>query len=130
MTVPIPVLAQNIARGEKIHAHHFKNKNLPVEWRKRNIVLAPKEILGKIARQSLQSGAPVYHEKLENPVLVKKKTLVTMTLSSPTLLVSTRGMALENGRMNDTIRIQNTTSKKVIEATVTGIQKVNVPSPL
>lgn len=122
----LPVLNKRMGRSDII-------KKSDVEWikvRTRNIrsevIRDPAELIGQSPRRIIQSGAAVRKNEVQRPVLVPKRSLVTVLHQTPLMRLTARGRALEDGGMGDIIRIANATSKKVIEAEVTGFNRVTV----
>lgn len=126
ISVMLPVLKHSIARGETVRQDDFSKKNVSSQWLSRDIVLNPEDVIGKVASRTLSAGVPLLFDQLEKPVLVEKKSLVIITFTLPGLIVTGRGMALEEGKINDMIRVQNIESKKIIEAEVVGVQTVTI----
>ena len=63
---------------------------------------------------------------VESPV-VQKGDLVNIVLESPVIKVATPGEALEAGKLGETIRVKNISSKREIRAQVIDKQTVRVP---
>ena len=84
------------------------------------------DLIGKSARRALRAGQPLDPRDVQVPVLVKRNALVTITLRTPNMTLIGRGKALENGGMDQTVRIQNQDSRRTIEAVVTGPNRVGV----
>ncbi|SHO50752.1 flagellar basal body P-ring formation chaperone FlgA [Desulfopila aestuarii] len=77
-------------------------------------ILNPREVLGKRLLVSLQSGKPLAKHQVEFPPMVKKGELVRIILQRGDLYLTATGIARNNGIANETIRVQNIASKKMI----------------
>ncbi|MNF12653.1 flagellar basal body P-ring biosynthesis protein FlgA [compost metagenome] len=58
-----------------------------------------------------------------------KGSLVTITLATENLTLSVQGKALQDGGRGDVIRVVNTQSNRILEATVAGPSIVAVAKP-
>ncbi|MCU0704065.1 MAG: flagella basal body P-ring formation protein FlgA [Fimbriiglobus sp.] len=69
---------------------------------------------------------PVKAEKPADDIVVKARQRVTITVKSGGAIVTGAGMATEAGKLGQRIRVENLDSKKVISATVTGPEAVEI----
>jgi len=76
----------------------------------------------------LRAGQPIRNGDVRAPVVVAKGSLVTMILKTRNMILTSKGRAIENGAIGDTVKIMNTRSKTVIEAVVAGANRVTVNS--
>jgi flagella basal body P-ring formation protein FlgA len=60
------------------------------------------------------------------PATVQKGATVLMALDSPGIALTAQGQALEAGSIGERIRVLNPVSRAVIEAEVTGTDRVRV----
>ncbi len=84
------------------------------------------EILDMVARRSLRKGRVLTPAVVTPPRLVKRGQLVTILAQAGNLVIRVRGKALGEGRRGDTIRVRNTRSKRVVQATVVDFGTVRV----
>ena len=77
-------------------------------------IFNPRDVLGKRLLVSLKSGRPLARNQVAFPPLVKKGDLVRIILQQGSLYLTATGIARTNGAANDTIRVQNTASKKIV----------------
>jgi flagella basal body P-ring formation protein FlgA len=73
---------------------------------------------GKILRIGLLAGAPILSPFLEMPIVVHRGQKVLLTLSDNAMIIEAMAVALEDGRIGDTIAVENPDSKKTMRATV------------
>jgi len=73
---------------------------------------------GKILRFGLIAGAPVLSSQLDLPVAVHRGQKVMLTLNDPVMTIKTTATALDDGRVGDSITVQNADSQKTLRATV------------
>lgn len=60
------------------------------------------------------------------PVLVTKGSLITMVVQTPTMTLTSKGKAMDNGAMGEAVRIQNSQSKTVVEGEVVSAGTVRI----
>ncbi len=130
--VDVPVPADRILRGEIISANDLSYVRVRRNSLPANAILDVAELIGQSAKQSLTLGKPISLNAIQPPVLVKKGALVTVKLQSNNLLLTARGRAMQNGGLDDVIRVQNLQSSRTYDAIVTGSgqAKVSLPSQI
>jgi flagella basal body P-ring formation protein FlgA len=79
----------------------------------------------QIKRQMI-AGQPFLTNELMRPAMVQKGANVLIQLDSPGLSLTAQGRALESGAIGERIRVLNPTTHAVIEAEVTGPDRVRV----
>ncbi|HKR88427.1 MAG TPA: flagellar basal body P-ring formation chaperone FlgA [Phenylobacterium sp.] len=78
------------------------------------------QVIGMAAKRPLRAGAVVAGRDVGRPQVVKPGEMVTVTFSSGGITLSLSGKALNAAAVGETLNVQNTASKKTIQATVTG----------
>lgn len=92
----------------------------------------PDAVMNRKLKRPLAAGQVVQAADVEDlpgavsAVLVKARQPVKMVVRSGTLTVTAGGEALQDGKLDDRVRVQNTESKKVIVGRVTGPGTVDV----
>lgn len=82
------------------------------------LISDPHQVEGKILRVGLTAGAPVLSPQLDLPVAVHRGQRVMLTLNDPEMTIKTTATALDDGRVGDTITVENADSQKTLRATV------------
>jgi flagella basal body P-ring formation protein FlgA len=124
--VELPVLRTRLRRDhviddDDIQWRAFRADRVPAE-----AVLDPIEIVGLSPARTVTPGKPVMPSDLRPPTIVSKGAIVAMRLVTERMQLVATGRALDSGALGDVIRIQNTQSRLVVEATVTGRERVSV----
>lgn len=124
--VRTPVLARPVMRGEIVSA-----ADIVLERRRRSelgpdIVTDTSRLIGNAAKRPLGKGALVREADVQRPEMVERNAIIMMTFEQPGMQLSMRGRALAAGAVGDTIQVQNLTSKKTIEAVITGPNRAAV----
>jgi len=84
------------------------------------------DVLGKQIKRKVGNGAIIFSSLIETPPLIYKGDKVTIIAESNTLIVKTMGIALSDGYAGEQIRVKNTMSNKVIQASVVNANTVKV----
>lgn len=77
-------------------------------------------VIGMAARRPLRAGAVVAQRDVSRPQVIKPGEMVTVVFSSDGVTLSLTGKALNAAAVGETLNVQNTASKKTIQAVVTG----------
>ena len=77
-----------------------------------------RQVEGKILRVGLVAGAPILSPLLDLPIAVHRGQNVMLTLNDAEMTIKTTATALEDGRVGDSISVQNPASQKTLRATV------------
>lgn len=125
----VPVLRRRIDGGDVIAAADVDWVRLPSRSLQKTTILAEADLIGMTPRRVLRSGQPVRASDVHPPVVVRKGQLVTIVLSTPGMILTARGRALEDGAMGELIRVSNIQSSLVIQATVSAPGEVVAGAP-
>jgi flagella basal body P-ring formation protein FlgA len=82
------------------------------------LITDPRQVDGKILRIGLMAGAPILSPQLDLPIAVHRGQKVMLTLTDPEMTLKTTATALDDGRVGDTISVENVDSQKTLRATV------------
>ena len=124
--IGVPVLARRLRHGDIIRAGDLKTRKIRATALDRNAVTEHAHIVGKSARRSLHPDRPIRGGDIRDPMLVQRGSLVTMTYTTARMVITAQGKSREHGAKGDTVRVLNTNSGKIVEATVTGFGRVTV----
>ncbi|MBK8174434.1 MAG: flagellar basal body P-ring formation protein FlgA [Rhodospirillales bacterium] len=116
--IDIPVLNRRVDAGEVIRQGDVQWVAMQEHAIPANAVYEPRELVGFAPRRSLRAGTPVTSADLVRPVVVAKGSVVMLVLRTPTMLLTARGRALENGAIGETIRVSNDQSRTVVSGVV------------
>jgi flagella basal body P-ring formation protein FlgA len=73
---------------------------------------------GKILRVGVVAGTPILTPQLDLPISVHRGQRVMLTLTDSEMTIKTTATAMDDGRVGDTITVENTDSQKTLRATV------------
>lgn len=80
----------------------------------------PEAVIGLAARRPLRAGAAVAGRDVSAPQVVQANEVVTLTYDNGGVSLALQAKALSGGAVGETINVQNVTSKKTVQAVVTG----------
>lgn len=119
---------RRFATGEIIRKDDIEWVVLRGEQSNRQGIVEVDRLVGQEVRRGLNAGQQVRASDLRTPLAVAKNAVVTMKLQTPRMQLTSKGKALEDGSVGDTVRIMNTQSKTVIEGVVTSMNTVLITS--
>lgn len=117
-TVMIPVLARAMDRGEVIRKSDISMTRLRASQSNRGVVTSKSELLGMAVQRYLSAGAVIRQNDIDPPLLVQKGELVIVHFNAPGLSLTTQARALENGAHGALIRVVNTQTNRILEASI------------
>ena len=77
-------------------------------------------VIGMAARRPLREGAPVSTRDVSAPQVIKAGDLVSVTWSDGAVSVTLQGKALQSAAAGEAFGVQNTASKKTLQAVASG----------
>ncbi len=89
-------------------------------------LLSVGDAAGRLAKRTLRPGKPLLRKQLQQPLLVKRGAAVTIVSQTDGISAQTAGVALKEGRLQESIKVQNSSSERVIDAIVVGPGRVSV----
>ncbi|MGH9344233.1 MAG: flagellar basal body P-ring formation chaperone FlgA [Terriglobia bacterium] len=118
--LPVLVAKRGLAPGEIVSATDFAIVMRPAAQGLANTAATAAGLAGLEARTSLRSGQPILRDDFGRPVLVKPETLATLIVQGKGFRIKTMVTPLQQGVLNQEIRVRNNESRQVVEARVTG----------
>lgn len=127
--VQVPVLSRRIAPGDVIGPGDVDWQDMRADLAGSDIAATDAQLIGLTPRRGVPVNQPVRLRDLQAPRVVDKGALITITLATENLTLSVQGKALQDGGRGDVIRVVNTQSNRILEATVAGPNIVAVAKP-
>lgn len=84
------------------------------------------KLVGLVSKKDIQPNTPLNPQDIELAKAVFKGQQVHIIATSGNLKISMGGIAMHDGAVGDMIKVQNTRSKKIIEAQVSGKKQVTI----
>jgi flagellar basal body P-ring formation protein FlgA len=111
------VAAQQIERGSVIGQSDLTTIDTGGQLRRVGTLDAA-ALIGKEARRTIAAGQPIYGQDVQSPMLVKRNQTVTLVITRGGLAIAASGKALNDGSIGALVRVQNSSSKQIIEGEV------------
>ena len=111
------------------HGEVLKASDLTIVRRPKTdtgVVTDAKAVVGLAARHQLHPGQPLSAGDLMKPEIVQRNDTVTIVYQVPGVTLTLRGQAQETGALGDTISVLNAESKRVVQAVISGSDRVTV----
>lgn len=125
VTVMAPVAKNNIQRGALISAADLELKPVDIT-RFPPLALDIKACSDKRAKSFIRAGAPLLLANIDTPPLIAKGAVVMIEAGNDDLIVTDRGVALMEGRLDERIPVKNLRSGRQIVGTVIAASRIRV----
>lgn len=116
----IYIAKRDIAEGETIRARDFELISKDVTGSKFEFVLPENFDFGATAIKPIRKGITLSKKHIAQAIAVGKNQAVNLKLVGPAITISTTGIALENGRLGDTIEVMPKRGIESLIALITG----------
>lgn len=122
----LPVLTRAMSPGEKITAADIGHVIMRRDQVGPDVITDAAALIGKTPRRLLRAEQTVHTGDVQVPIIIHKDELVTIVLDTPTLHLTAQAKALDDGTMGAAIRVANTSSNRIVDATVRGPNTVSI----
>ena len=123
MLTPALVAAQNLSRGHVILPSDLRTVYLNENTNLTTAVSDPNILVGSRLKREVKAGEQI---RANSFCVVCKNDKISIIARSHGLSLKTSGQALEDGNINETIRVRNIKSQKIIMGVVTAPSTVEV----
>ncbi|MGF1686015.1 flagellar basal body P-ring formation protein FlgA [Photobacterium japonica] len=123
LLLPRVVATRPLGRGHVITADDLQVQQIELRFQRGVAFDRPEHIVGAKIKRNVQMGDAV----LGNDIcVVCRNDAVTIRAGGNGLRIMTKGIALSDGSLGEQVRVQNSKSKRIIDAVVTGVSDVSV----
>jgi flagellar basal body P-ring formation protein FlgA len=127
----VPVLVRLPAPDAPIVVQDIEWKKVPVRQISRITLTKTQDILGCTLRSSgVALGSPLRRNDVARPVVVKRGDNVVIASQDAHISLEIQGTALENGELQQRIRVLNPMSKRTLNAVVVAPHQVQIERPI
>lgn len=123
----IYVAARPLPRGVAIQAADLLQERRETSQLRNGYFSAAERVLGRIPKRPLPKGAALTPGDLEQSRIIQRGNRVTIIASSGTVSVQMPGKALDDAAEGESIKVENLSSRRIIEATALRPGVVEVP---
>ncbi|CDZ79047.1 flagellar basal body P-ring biosynthesis protein FlgA [Legionella massiliensis] len=99
---------------------------MDVSHLKQGYFIQEQDVIGRVSKHNIPEGTALNAFNLQSAVVIHKGEQVSIQAINEMINVSMHGIALNDGALGDLIKVQNQSSKRVIEAQVSGTKLVRV----
>lgn len=124
--VGIPVLASPVVAGQRIDASNIENKIVDGKSVFANTITDARHLEGMQATRKLAAGVPITSLQVKPVMDVQRNSVVTLTYAAPGVQLSGSAQALEEGRIGQSIKVLNPSSRTTLVGLVTGPNTVEI----
>ncbi len=122
----VPVLTRAMKTGEIVADDDVMFVRMAASRVPRGSVSDAVKLVGFSAKRQLRAGIPLRETDVQKPLVIRKGDAVTMVFRAPGIELTSRGRAMTDGGIGDTVAVVNAQSLKQIDAVVLGAGTVNV----
>jgi flagella basal body P-ring formation protein FlgA len=126
--VRVPVLARPVSRGESLGDADIEMTVMPVNKVVSDVITDIATFKGKELKRDIGTGQWVRGADLRAAQLVRRGNIVTVGIMRGGLSVTTRGRAMGDAGVGDTVRVMNASTNRVIEGVVQSDGSVAIPA--
>ncbi|WP_318480948.1 flagellar basal body P-ring formation chaperone FlgA [Photobacterium leiognathi] len=123
LTLPKVVAAVALGRGMVLTPDKLSVQMIESRFQRGSSFEDPREIIGSKVKRSVKAGEMVQARDI---CLVCRNDSVIIRAGTGGLNIVTKGKALSDGAIGDEIRVQNTKSRRMIDAIITAVGEVTV----
>ncbi len=120
------VAKRALLKGRRINSDDIYQVEMDTQRLKQGYFTDSRELIGLICKHDISPDNPLNPYNIELAKLVRRGDQVTIVATDDNLSVSMDGIAMGEGALGEAIRVKNLSSKRVIEAQVSGNKKVKV----
>ncbi|PSW19692.1 flagella basal body P-ring formation protein FlgA [Photobacterium sanctipauli] len=123
LLLPRVVAAKPLARGMVLGTDDLTVQQVELRFQRGVVFERPEQIIGSKMKRTVNMGEAVQGGDI---CLVCRNDSVNIIAGNGGLSIITKGNALSDGSLGEQIRVQNSKSKRVIDAVITGVGEVTV----
>jgi flagella basal body P-ring formation protein FlgA len=122
-TKPVVVTSETMSPGSLLTTTNLYVADIPIDRLRGSTYSSTENLVGARLKRRVRPGQIINNGML---CFVCKGDRVTIMAISTGLQLKVSGIAQEDGNLGDTIRVQNTASKKTVSATVASTNEVSI----
>ncbi|WP_394153872.1 flagellar basal body P-ring formation chaperone FlgA [Vibrio maritimus] len=124
LSLPVAVASTTLNRHDSIDSRSIRLETRTLS-RATSFVTDLSTLQGKQVTRRMRTGQIIDSKFVSSPPLVEKGNEVVIIAERDGFNATTKGIALETGASGEQIKVQNSQSKKVIRAVVSGLNQVH-----
>jgi flagella basal body P-ring formation protein FlgA len=125
----VAVANRSIRRGETLSAADFRLVDRDLSTQPTGAITKPETVIGKRAKVAIAGDQVICERMVEEPPLIKVQDTILIQVVCGDVVISAPGIALQDGRLGDEIRVVSSLGRKTITGTVVDKGAVMVVIP-
>lgn len=117
---------RSLKRGHVIQPGDVELVTLRSDKIMRNIISDDSELIGQRLIRNLEAGEPILNHMVRRVPLVKSGDRILIIVQKGKLRVTVPGVVKENGFKNDTVKVENIHSRKIVFGTVVDSRTIQI----
>ncbi|WIW71014.1 flagellar basal body P-ring formation chaperone FlgA [Anaerosinus gibii] len=126
MQEPVVMATRSIAKGEMLTAGDLHLVTVDTSRLPAGYLTNTNDAVGLVARRNINIGVPITKSLLDKEILIKRSDMINLLSKVNGVEIVVPGMAMQNGRVGDRIRVKNTLSNKIVMGRVIDEKTVQV----
>lgn len=122
--VNVTYAQRTIAKDALVQLDDLELRREPLASHNRDFVASPEQMVGLRAQRQIRQGQVITRARISAPFVIARGEQVVIHAGSDRFSASMTGTALENGYLDQQIRVRNSSSGRVIQAVVMESGKV------
>ena len=118
--IEVLTYSRNLMAGDLVRPEDLTFTELPAFAAPQDAPREANEIIGKIARMPLKSGAAASVHDVSNAQVIKRDDLIEVSYHADGISLVLQGKAINAAAVGDTVSVMNVSSKKIIQAVAVG----------
>lgn len=118
--VTVPVVRRLLKRGDQVTDEDIRWKSIEMTRPIDGLVQDKADVIGMVAQRSIRGDTPLRMKWFNEPLAIDQGDRVLVKLIRGGLVIRTFAIAVEKGRVGDTIQLRNPKSQIRYEAKVSG----------
>lgn len=120
------VAKRALIKGRPVTSSDIYQTEMDTQKLKQGYFTDKSELIGLVCKHDIPPDSPFNPYNIELAKLVHKGEQVTIVANNDNLTISMDGIALNEGVLGETVKVKNLSSKRTIEAQVSGKKNVRV----
>jgi len=114
----VAVLTVNVTAGQKLENDMISMRTIDILKLSSGSLADYSHLLGRTFKRNVRAGTPLGNQLLTIPMMVEKNRFVQIESGEGAIAVHAEGQALDDGYQGERIRVKNSRSGKIVQATV------------
>ncbi len=119
-------VVNKVERGQPIGPADIELQEIELSNAPRTVLLKAESAIGMVATAPLTPGMLLTENLVDAPEVIKRGDMVSLVVETSTMRLEAKGIAQQDGKLNQTIKVLNVSSDKVVYGRVTRPEEVQV----